>query len=229
MWIEYKNNMRLSGQKTPLAKLRAMLKKEIQVPKQGKKCAGQFETKLVRLSRDDVAGWLDCGVDNISSIESGRVKLTEENAEIIELQTGASSKWLVGKDSSPVPISFFGSRYQQKHFDRAQAGIKRTGYPVLRAQAEFKAGVAALATILLHACKRGEIDACASKLWASFRDFFVMFPKSEPFVDFGKFIDQSIVKLETPDFKPLLDEWEKQLICIAAQRQQSKPAKPTRR
>jgi hypothetical protein len=229
--IAKKNRGRPSKGKTRLAVLRA----KITVPAEHKgrflKRKGHYEVETKTLPVSTVAEWLNVSDDTLRSIERGRpgYPFKREHAETIMHQTHASLDWLLGDGDKNKPINFLYRPYSQSDFDRAQADIKRTGYPVLRAQAEFKGGVAALATILMQACKRGEIDTFASKLTTSFRDFFAMFPKSEPFVDFGKFIDQSTTSITAPDFAPLLNEWEKQLVRIAAQRQQAKPANPTRR
>ena len=129
----------------------------------------ETKTGRAKLSRQDVADWLGVGVDNVSSIESGRVRLTRENAQIIMQQTGASLKWLRGEvDSSPVHWS--GRAYQQKHFDEAQRQIKSPSLPALKAQRALAETVGQVATILLRAVQHDEFERYAAKMKRSVGD-----------------------------------------------------------
>jgi hypothetical protein len=223
--------MRPSKLKTPLAKLRAMLK--IQTGEITKKRTGQTVKTFAPLSRQDVAGWLGCGVDNISSIESGRVKLTSENAEIILQQTGVSMKWLLGIYNNTHPINLAGERYTQTDFERAQKAIKRPAMPALKAQMIFAENVGWLATILLCACQCDEIDRYTSKLRSALADIFHSFPKETPVVDFRQFINLtegwSVTDHDNPlkalqKFYPMLVKFDKELLKIVNNRiKQAKP------
>jgi len=211
---------RPSLKKTTLAVLRTMLTVPAEHKGRFLKRKGRYEVERVTLPVATVAKWLGVKPGHVRCIERGKrgYPLTQENAEIIQQNTGVSLKWLLGKDTKR-PISFLGSRYEQIYFDRAQASVHSPIWPALRAQDEFKAGVAWLATIYFHAYKRGEIETYASKVRNAFLEILSTFPKSEAILGFGKFIDQSTVKITAPDFTPLLNEWEKQLVRIAAQKQ----------
>jgi len=224
--------MRPSKQKTPLAKLRALIR--VQTGVRTKKRTGESTKIDSPLSRQDVADWLGCGVDNISSIESGRVELTEANAEIIMQQTGASIKWLLGLDTKPFPVHWAGHRYEQSDFDRAQKNIKDPAFPALKAQKTFAENVSLLATILLCACQRGEIDRYTSKLRGALTEIFNSFPKATPVVDFCPFIDSTEVSVADhanplkalQKFYPMLEKWDTELLKITIAR--SKSARPRR-
>ena len=162
--------MRPSKLKTPLAKLRAMLK--VQTGEKTKKRTGQTLKTYAPLSRKDVADWLGCGVDNISSIESGRVKLTEENAEIIALKTGVSIDWLLAGDVSKPPVKLNwtdGSRkkpygegrympYTQKDFDERQKSLSRSDSngDLEHARITVAFSCAKIAAILARGLERGK-------------------------------------------------------------------------
>lgn len=223
--------MRPSLQKTPLAKLRATLR--IHTNDKTMKRSGRSEKIYSRISRQDVANWLGCKVDNISSIESGRVKLTPENAAIIMQQTGASLQWLLGIDPTPYPINIAGRKYTQADFERAQATLKHPSLPALKAQKAFAENVGFLATILLCACKSDEIDRCESKLRGALSE--ILHSLSEkPLVDFSQFIDASfgfgIEDHKDPiqtlkKFYPMLAQWDKELAKIVRARITAKKTK----
>ncbi len=185
--------------KTPLAKLKAML---------------TIKTKIgtSKVSQQDVADWLGCGIHNVASIESGRVKLTEANARIIERQTGASSLWLLGKRNSPYPITWAGTKFKQADFDRAQAALKSPKRIPVAANAALKRTIGKLTTILLQAAKLDQIDRYELKLESLFNDVLNSFPKDSSPVDLSNQIDFGYTDHKTPDFKPLFTEFQKQLM-----------------
>jgi len=220
--------MRLSKQKTPLARLRVMLTKTIEVPARGKKRAGQMIKKRVPLSQKDIAEWLGLSVFAVQSIETGRGKLTIQNAEIIMHQTGVDFRWLLNKKSSPYPITLSGRRHTQNDFERAQANLKTTGLTSLKAQRALPEFTASIATILLHACKRGErnkggeseeIDFYIAKLRNAIREIMSTFPQ-KPDADLSQWIDMRETSHRAHDLQPMLNEWDEQLLKIAVEKRQ---------
>ena len=216
--------MRPPKLKTTLSVLRNMLTHgEEEKRRRDKKSGLSFPVLCPkRLTKKTVALWLGCSVSNVEKIEAG-ASLTRENAEILMQQTGISANWLLGKNTKK-PISFLGSPYEQKHFDRAQASVNHPNFPALRAQEEFASGVASLATILLHACQRDEIKLYASKVRNSFREIFAMFPKNETFVDFGDCVDRTTTTMKGHDFKPLLKKWNYELVLQVQEKKRQKLA-----
>ena len=191
---------------------------KVQTGEKIKKRSGKTVKTYAPLSRQDVAGWLACGVDNVSSIESGRVKLTGENAQIIMQQTHISLKWLCAGDPSN-PIHFTGRPYEQKHFDEAQRQMKDPSLPALKAQRELANGVGLISTILLRAVQLNEFELYASKLRNTLRDIFQRFPKTQAYVDLSRSIDMaggtSLGDGESQRMmKPMLDEWDSQLLRV---------------
>jgi hypothetical protein len=189
--------MRPSKLKTPLAKLRAMLNKK----------------SLPRITQQDVAEWLGCGVDNIASIESGRVKLTQANARIIERQTMVSSSWLLGKIDSSKPITFEGTLLRRFHFDRSQAALKSPYRVPTAANFALKNTLVKLTTIIVQAAKSGQIDLYESKLETALNDILNSFPANWAKADFRKDVD-SFTDHNTPDFKPLFAKYQQQIMKV---------------
>lgn len=195
--------MRPSKLKTPLAKLRAMI------------TIRTADGHRVKLSRQDVAEWLGCGVDNISSIESGRVKLTHENAEIILAHTHANLGWLLGINKSPFPVNFAYRKFTQKDFDDAQINLARPTLPALKAQYELASSLGIIATILLNAVKKDRLSLYASRLRHKLYEIASEFPPGKDFVNLSHFIDTSHgTTVKGHDFRPLLKEFERQLLQI---------------
>ena len=215
---------RPSLKNTPLAALRAGIKIKTDIPERGKKRAGKF--KEVPLSQKDIAVWLDCSVHNVQSIESGRGGLTRENTEIIVQQTGVSPEWLTGNDTKK-PLNGLGRPYTQQDFDEAQLAA-RGNLPVLKAQMELAYGIGSLATILLRACKRGEIDLYAAKLKNALGSVALRFPKNDPFRDLNLTEEINFSKgtsATAHNFTPLIDKWNRELLRVVKSRitQTAKP------
>jgi hypothetical protein len=196
---------RPSLKKTPLAILRSKIK----ITTDGKKIG---TLKELPLSQKDIARWLNCSIFNVQSIESGRVRLTRENAWILMMQTGAHADWLMGKIPGE-PINFQGVSYQQKDFDRAQADKSRASTAAGKAQFEFAESVASIATILLRAFKRGEIDFYATKLRYALRQMLSQFP-NEKFVDFSNTFDSLKGTSSGHDFSPMVNKWNQEIWAV---------------
>lgn len=68
-----------------------------------------------------MAEFLDCSIDTIKSIESGRMKLSESMAERMFHEFGISKAWLLAGDVSAPPIAQNREPYTEEHFHNAQA------------------------------------------------------------------------------------------------------------
>ena len=68
-----------------------------------------------------MADILKRSVHTIRSLESGRLKLSQELAKRIFHETGISTVWLLNGDPTAPPVTGRGEPYTKEGFDRAQA------------------------------------------------------------------------------------------------------------
>ena len=91
--------MRTSTKRTPVAVLRT----------------------IIGIKDFEMAELLGCSCPTIHSLESGRLKLSENMVERLLHETGIAPEWLLGGNPLAVPRSLRGERYTKSSFDRAQA------------------------------------------------------------------------------------------------------------
>ncbi len=189
-----KNPGRPSDKKTTLAVLRSMLKVNkpttILLKRQG-----QYKVERVTLPVSTVAKWLNVSDDTVRCIERGRTgyPLTEEKAEMLAYQTGASLEWIVAGDVSKPVVKLHwvsGSRgkpygkgrykpYTQKDFDDRRKALSRPddNGDLEHARITVAFSCAKIAAILVRGFERGKAVEYALKLNHALRS--VYFDKNE--------------------------------------------------
>ena len=188
--------------------MRNMLTREIAA----KDRKGRGIKKRVGLSQQDIADWLGCSVFNIQSIETGRVRLTEENAEILQLKTGCSAAWLLGTETTN-PVSFYGAPFSRRVSERAQSlGFPPTGGPS-RLQLALKETLPLLANVLLHALDCDDLCLYKTKTRRALETILGQMPQ-KPRTDLRRLVDFSSTDEKTPDWGPLFQELKRQALKI---------------
>jgi hypothetical protein len=159
-----------------------------------------------------VAKWLDCSDENVQSIESGRVNLTREKAELFSNQTATHTGWLLGRNPAN-PIDWYTRPYTPTAFKERQAELKRRKndrkFAAHLVQVNFAKATAILAAILLRAFQDGKDDIVALKVTDTLRDLY--FDADKTGVDRNGLVGSFMAgrhKTTRPDLKPTLDAWE---------------------
>lgn len=195
--------MRPSKLKKPLAVLRAMLTEP--------SARRDRKAPPVPLKAKTLAGWLDCSVWNVQTLET-RASITLASAELIANQTGINVGWLMGKDTKK-PIDWYGRPFTQATFDERQAELrKRQSNPKLRlhrVNVDFAKCCAFAGAILLRAFQTGKEEVAAQRLLGTLREFYFDVDKSG--VDPNHLVSAWMRGRHTvtrPDLGPTLAAWE---------------------
>ena len=91
--------MRTSLKRTPAAVLRA----------------------IIGITDYAMADLLKCSIHSVHSLESGRLKMSEDMAVRMTYETGVSSSWLLDGDPKAPPRTFYGDPYTKAFYERTQA------------------------------------------------------------------------------------------------------------
>ena len=226
--------MRPSKLKTPLAVLRSMLTEGEKQKSVRNSKTGDFEPDMVPapLSVGSVAKWLDCSPENIQSVESGRVKLTQERAELFSNQTAAHISYLLSGNPSN-PIDWYNRPYTPAAFMERQAELKRRKndrkFAAHLVQVYLAKGTAILAATLLRAFQDGKDDVVPLRLIEALKS--VYFDVDKTGIDRNGLVGSFMAgrhKTTRPDLKPTLDAWEAHFQKMLPQRSQPK-ARPAKR
>ena len=188
---------------------------------------------LKPLSVHRVAEWLGDSPQNVQSIESGRGKLTRENAELISNQTAANIGWLLAGNPAN-PVDWYNNPYTPAAFKQRQAELTQRKndrkLAALLTQTHFAKATAMIAAILRRAFQNGKEDIGALRLIEALRPLYsgAIETRQDP----NNFVASFIACRHTiirPDLKPILDTWEAHFQKMLPQGPQPKarPAKPT--
>ena len=204
--------MRPSKQKTPLARLRAMLTIEV----------GPKEKMRVPLSQKDIAGWLGLSVYNVQSIETGRVRLTEQNAELIARQTSVDPDWLLAGDPAKPPITWDGKPFSQDCFDLQQIQLStrprgEVGHWLVCLS--FVQNAAMVAEILLSAAEQGNFEMVSLELKAALKKLHPSTDRPIPLTHDAVFSHVCHGTATRPNLDGLLDSFEARLNCQSVMEQ----------
>ena len=128
------------------------------------------------LTKEQVAKWLKISVSAVEKIESGKLPLTKNNAEVISLNTGVSVDWLLGNKSKPI-VDDDGRKFTQKTFEQTQEWLKTPAFQIWQSVFVLVYGVKNLAEITILACELGKIHSYWKKLHDTLFEIRESFPK----------------------------------------------------
>ena len=130
-----------------------------------------------KMTQKELADLLDCSVDTVQSIETGRLRISENMARKISHATAVNLNWLLDDDVTKPIINHYGTPYTKANFEERQAQLVKcerlpdaddAAWVILEVGTNF----AKVAAILLRGVERSEFDTYLYRLRKALREVY---------------------------------------------------------
>jgi transcriptional regulator with XRE-family HTH domain len=122
-----------------------------------------YLNKFEKIDQREFAGKIGCNVHTLQSIETDRLKLSEELAHSINRETNVDIAWLLENNLKAPIVRFFDTPYRFEDYERAQAS-KAPEFMAMLSADYAAAFYGQVRSILSSAAKRGRAEVALYRI-----------------------------------------------------------------